>query len=79
MTSEFGVTNKRVIFKVGFIRIHALELFYKHVESVSVKQNELGRVLGFGTVTIRGTGGVRQVFDNIASPLKFRKQVHEQI
>jgi uncharacterized membrane protein YdbT with pleckstrin-like domain len=37
-TSEFGVTNKRVIIKVGFLRRRTLELLLKHVEAISVDQ-----------------------------------------
>lgn len=79
ITSEFGVTNKRIILKVGLIRRQTFELLHKHVESLSVKQSVLGRILGFGSVTVTGTGGIKQIFYNISSPLKFRKRVHEQI
>jgi uncharacterized membrane protein YdbT with pleckstrin-like domain len=74
-TSEFGVTNKRVIIKVGFLRRRTLELLLKHVEAISVDQSVTGRILGFGSVTLTGTGGVREVFHNISSPLEFRKQI----
>jgi uncharacterized membrane protein YdbT with pleckstrin-like domain len=74
-TSEFGVTNKRVIIKVGFLRRRTLELLLKHVEAISVDQSVTGRILGFGSVTLTGTGGVREVFHNISSPLEFRRQI----
>ena len=79
ITSEYGVTNKRIIFKVGFIRRQTLELLHKHVESLSIKQSVLERILGFGSVTVTGTGGIKQIFNNISYPLKLRKRVHEQI
>jgi uncharacterized membrane protein YdbT with pleckstrin-like domain len=74
-TSEFGVTNKRVIIKIGFLRRKTLELLLRHVEAISVDQSVTGRILGFGSVTLTGTGGVREVFHNISSPLEFRKQI----
>jgi uncharacterized membrane protein YdbT with pleckstrin-like domain len=74
-TSEFGVTNKRVIIKVGFLRRRTLELLLRHVEAISVDQSVTGRILGFGSITLTGTGGVREVFHNISSPLEFRRQV----
>lgn len=61
MTSGFGVTNKRIIFKIGFIRRQTLELLQKHVESLSIKQSELGKIIGFGSLTVTGTGGIKQV------------------
>jgi uncharacterized membrane protein YdbT with pleckstrin-like domain len=74
-TSEFGVTNKRVIIKVGFLRRRTLELLLKHVEAISVDQSVIGRILGFGSITLTGTGGVREVFHSISSPLEFRRQI----
>lgn len=74
-TSEFGVTNKRVIIKVGFLRRRTLELLLRHVEAISVDQTVSGRMLNFGSVTLTGTGGVREAFDNISNPLEFRRQI----
>ena len=68
-TSEFGVTNKRVIIKVGFLRRKTLELLLRHVEAISVDQSVMGRLLNYGSVTLTGTGGVREVFHNISKPL----------
>lgn len=74
-TSEFGVTNKRVIIKVGFLRRKTLELLLRHVEAISVDQTVIGRFLNYGSVTLTGTGGVREVFHNISAPLEFRKRI----
>jgi len=74
-TSEFAVTNKRVIIKVGLIRRHTLELLLAKVESIGVEQAVLSRILGYGTIVVVGTGGTRESFTNIAQPLEFRKQV----
>ena len=74
-TSEFAVTNKRVVIKVGLIRRHTLELLLAKVESIGVEQAVLGRILGYGTIVVVGTGGTRESFTNIAQPLEFRKQV----
>lgn len=74
-TSEFGVTNKRVIIKVGFLRRKTLELLLRHVETISVDQSITGRLLDYGSVTLTGTGGIREVFHNIAAPLEFRRRI----
>jgi uncharacterized membrane protein YdbT with pleckstrin-like domain len=74
-TSEFGVTNKRVIIKIGFLRRRTLELLLRHVEAISVEQSVMGRVLNYGSVTLTGTGGVREVFGNIWNPLDFRRRI----
>lgn len=78
-TSEFAITNKRVLIKVGFIRRHSLEVLLHKVEGIGVNQSILGRILGFGTITVTGTGGTKETFDRIASPLEFRKQVQANL
>ena len=75
ITSEFAVTNKRVIIKVGLIRRHTLELLLAKVESIGVDQGIMGRILGYGRIIVIGTGGTREPFNKIAQPLEFRKQV----
>jgi uncharacterized membrane protein YdbT with pleckstrin-like domain len=74
-TSEFGVTDKRVIIKIGLIRRRTLELLLRHVEAILVDQSVMGRMLNYGSVTLTGTGGVRETFDNISNPLEFRRRV----
>jgi uncharacterized membrane protein YdbT with pleckstrin-like domain len=78
-TAEFGVTNKRVLVKVGLIRRNSLEILLPKVEGVHVQQSILGRMLGYGTIIVNGTGGSKQPFHKIDGPMEFRKQVHEQM
>ncbi|HXG50640.1 MAG TPA: PH domain-containing protein [candidate division Zixibacteria bacterium] len=77
-SSEFGVTTKRVIIKVGFLRRQTIELLLRQVEAIAVDQTVLGRILDFGSVTLTGTGDIKQVFHNISSPLEFRRRIHAQ-
>ena len=75
VSSEFGVTSKRVIIKVGVIQRRTLELLIRQVEAISVDQSLTGRMLDFGTITLTGTGGVRETFHNISHPLEFRRSI----
>lgn len=77
LTTEFAVTNRRVIAKRGFIRRHTLEILLNKVESISVHQDILGRLLDFGTITVTGTGGTMESFRGIAEPLTVRKQINQ--
>lgn len=77
MTSEFVITNKRVIMKTGFISRKTFEMNLQKIESVNVDQSLFGRLLGFGTVTIIGTGGSRELFTDISEPLIFRRKFQE--
>ncbi len=78
-SSEFAVTNKRVILKAGLIRRRSLELLLNKIESIGVTQGLLGRVLGYGTIVVRGTGGTAEPFTTVRHALEFRRQVQEQI
>ena len=76
-TSEFAVTNKRVILKTGFISRNAFDMLLDKVEGIAVDQSILGRMLNFGTITIRGTGGASQPFVQIQAPFVFKNMVYE--
>jgi hypothetical protein len=41
-TSEFGVTNKRVLLNTGLIRRNSLEVLFSKVEGTQVEQGILG-------------------------------------
>ncbi len=78
-TSEYGVTNKRVLIKVGWIERRSLELLLDKVEGVLVDQTIFGRIFDYGTITIIGTGGTNDQFPYIPDPLLFRKTVQQEV
>jgi uncharacterized membrane protein YdbT with pleckstrin-like domain len=76
-TSEFAVTNKRVIVKVGILRTRSLELFLPKIEGIVVNQGLLGRFLNYGSIVITGSGGTKEGFPGIQRPLEFRRAVQQ--
>jgi uncharacterized membrane protein YdbT with pleckstrin-like domain len=74
-TTEFVVTDQRVIFKRGVISRHTVEMNRTKIESVDVDQSLLGRMLGYGTVVVRGTGGSLEPLANIEAPLLLRSRI----
>ncbi len=76
-TSEFAITTKRIIIKERLIARRTLEMNLNKIETVNVDQSILGRILDYGSITVIGTGGTREVFNNIASPMLFRKAFQE--
>jgi uncharacterized membrane protein YdbT with pleckstrin-like domain len=74
-TTEIAITDRRVIFKRGFIRRDTIEMSLEKVESVDVNQSLLGRLFDYGNVTIRGTGTGFAPLRSIDSPLEFRSHV----
>ncbi len=79
LTSEFAVTDRRVMIKVGWLRRRTIETLLQKVENLGVEQSISGRLLGFGSLAVTGTGGTSEHFANIRSPLVFREHVQEQI
>jgi len=78
-TSEFAITNKRVVIKVGWLRRRTVETMLSKVEGINVDQSLLGRLLGYGSIVITGTGGTAEPFRNIGDPFEFRRQVQAQV
>ena len=74
-TTETDVTNMRVVHKTGFVRRRTFEMSLDKVESVDVNQSILGRLLNYGSVTVRGVGEGAETIDTIASPLAFRSHI----
>jgi uncharacterized membrane protein YdbT with pleckstrin-like domain len=77
--TEMAVTNKRVLVKTGMASRRTLDLMLSRVESIGVEETFLGRMIGFGSVIVRGTGGTPESFIMIAHPQEFRRTVQEQI
>ncbi|HLB87563.1 MAG TPA: PH domain-containing protein [Terriglobales bacterium] len=79
LRAEFGVTNKRVLAKVGTVSCRSMEILLTKVEGMSVNQGILGRILGYGAIVVNGTGGTKERFGMVAEPFDFRKRVQEQV
>lgn len=78
-STEAAVSNKRVLIKSGFINRKSIEALLPKIESIGVDESGLGRMLGSGSVIVRGTGGTFETFGRIAHPNEFRQQVQQQI
>jgi uncharacterized membrane protein YdbT with pleckstrin-like domain len=74
-TTEIFVTDRRAIIKTGFIARRTFEMNMDKIESVDVSQSVMGRLLGYGTVVLRGTGMGIEKLGAIADPIALRKAV----
>ena len=74
-TTEIAVTDRRIIYKRGFIRRHTIEMNMDKVESVDVDQSVFGRIFGYGDVLVRGTGAGLEPLRMIEAPVEFRNAV----
>jgi transposase len=71
--SSGASVHRGAITKTGNAHLHLAK-----IESVAVDQGILGRILGYGTIIVRGTGGTQEPFRRIADPMGFRRHVQEQ-
>ncbi|HEX3860327.1 MAG TPA: PH domain-containing protein [Stellaceae bacterium] len=74
-TTELAVTDRRVIYKTGILQRHSMEINRSKVETVGVNQSILGRMLSYGTIMVRGTGGSFEPIPFIGDPLTFRSHI----
>jgi hypothetical protein len=77
--TEMAVTNRRVVIKTGLASRKTIEMLLNKVESIEVSETTAGRMLGYGTIVVIGTGGTPEPFHRVAHPLEFRSQVQLQI
>ena len=74
-TTEIDITDRRIVYKRGFIRRHTVEMNMDKVESVDVDQSIMGRLFNYGDIVIRGVGVGLEPLHNIDAPLEFRNHV----
>jgi uncharacterized membrane protein YdbT with pleckstrin-like domain len=74
-TTDFAVTNRRVILKRGWLNRHTQELAVESVEGVSLDQSIIARIFGYGRVVVTGTGDAVIVFPPMAHPVAFRRAI----
>ena len=73
--TEIAVTDRRVIYKKGLVRLQTNEMNMDKVESVQIDQSILGRMLDYGNVRILGTGEGLETLRTIADPLQLRNSI----
>jgi uncharacterized membrane protein YdbT with pleckstrin-like domain len=77
--TEMAVTNRRVLIKTGFLSRKSYEILLTKIESIGIEEGILGRLLGYGSVVVRGTGGTPETFHKISHPSEFRRHVQGQV
>lgn len=74
-TTDFAVTNRRVILKRGWLNRRTQELAVESVEGVSLDQTIFQRIFGYGRVVVTGTGDAVIVFPSMRDPVAFRRAI----
>jgi uncharacterized membrane protein YdbT with pleckstrin-like domain len=77
-SSEFVVTNRRIMLKTGVLKRKLVELQLNRAEGLMVDQGVIGRMFNYGGIIVT-SGGVREVFTPIAQPYEFKRQINNAI
>ncbi len=76
-TTERVLTNSRYIQKNGWIARNTEEISIHKIEEVDLLQTILGRILGYGSISISGTGSGNILLKSIDDPLIFQKHLND--
>lgn len=76
LNTEIVVTNHRFVVKTGFIARKTQEVSLEKVEQIKLNQSFWGRVLGFGSLEIRGTGVGNIQLPEIDEPVELRRAIN---
>jgi len=79
VSTEYVVTSHRVVSKTGWISRRTTETMVNRIEGIHLRQTVPGRVLGYGTVLVTGTGEQRNVLRMISAPLEIMRIIQDQV
>lgn len=74
-TTEFAVTDARVVMKEGWLNVRTKELSAGSIEGVQVVQSIWGKLFGYGRIMVTGTGDARLLFPPMGRPIAFRRAI----
>lgn len=74
-TTEFGLTDQRIIFKRGVVARFTDEIPLHALESVHLHQGILGRLFNFGRLEVNGSGGSGLWTPFVQNPVNLRSAI----
>jgi uncharacterized membrane protein YdbT with pleckstrin-like domain len=80
VTTNFVITNHRIIFRQGLIAKHGIEIPLERVNNVNFHQGVFERVLGAGDLLIESGGeDGQQRFTDVRKPQQVQNLIHSQV
>jgi hypothetical protein len=70
-----AVTNKRVLAKTGVVTRHSIDVQNAKVEGLTYNQGLIGRLFGYGSIFVRGTGIGMVPIPYVSEPEAFKRDV----
>ena len=78
-TSEFAITNVRLIIKQGVFKSKSQIALLNRIEGVQLRQGKLGRLINCGSIIIKDRSGATYKLKDLKAPQEFYKILQEQI
>jgi hypothetical protein len=77
-STALTITNRRVVAQKGFWTRKTFEVPLSWLATVTIEESLLGRILGYGTILLRGTGGAVERFPSMGAAVRFRKLLQQE-
>ena len=78
LTTEIILTNERLIYKRGFLRVTVNEVDIEQLASDSVEQSLMGRIFDYGAIHVRCIEASDIRLPDISKPYEFRNALERQ-
>ncbi len=76
-TTEIVVTTYRFVFKTGLIARNTQEVSLNKIEEIILNQSVWGRIFGYGSLVLRGTGVGVINLPNVDDPIVVRRTIEK--
>ena len=75
-TTEFVVTNKKIIEKYGLVNVYCDEMGLNKIENITTNISFWGRIFGYGNVCIQGTNRNNIYYNGVKDPEGVRRIIN---
>ncbi len=79
LTTHLAVTNKRLVGKVGVIRVNTIDYPIEKVDNISYNASVLGNIFHYYTVSVGSAGENKRKIKGIVNALEFKNKVLDAI
>lgn len=76
-TTEIVVTTYRFVYKTGLIARRTQEVSLNKIEEITLNQSVWGRIFGYGSLVLRGTGVGVINLPNVDDPIDVRRIIEQ--
>lgn len=79
VTTKLVITNKRVVGKVGILKVDTIDFPIEKIDNVTYNAGVFGNLFKYYTLVVTGTSGDKKTVKMVANALKFKNAINEAI